>query len=438
MPITCKAADCFKRASYGPLNGKPDSCVTHKASGYILLSGNRCTFDKCLTTSVFGFPDGKPSYCLAHKPKDAINLVNPTCFSPDCNKQPSYNDPGKQPIACRAHKSDTMICIRVSPSFFCRHPGCVKQSNFGLKGSRATFCRDHAAEGSVNLRNMIRCHEPGCEIKCSYGIDAPTHCKAHASNLMRNLVNRMCSSCDKVRAFYGYHGIKPSSCSKCKVPGMIYRPTKVCCKVACHNYALYGLIKPERCDLHKLPTDKNLIEGHCAKCNLTMPLINDLCEFCRPRFIKSKELQVKGTLTQYNLENNLSFYSHDQVIDSKCNLRRPDFVYDAGTHFLVVEVDEAQHRSYAKECEQSRMWSIRQALGLPTTFIRFNPDSFKTAAGRPGRASDAKREEVLCKWLNTLLKIEPAHSCSALYLFYDGWREGSSVKVEEVPHPVLK
>jgi hypothetical protein len=84
------------------------------------------------------------------------------------------------------------------------------------------------------------------------------------------------------------------------------------------------------------------------------------------------------------------------------------------------------------------MWSIRQALGLPTTFIRFNPDSFKTAAGRPGRASDVKREETLCKWLTTLLKVEPTHSCSALYLFYDGWKEGPSVKVEEVPHPVLK
>jgi hypothetical protein len=84
------------------------------------------------------------------------------------------------------------------------------------------------------------------------------------------------------------------------------------------------------------------------------------------------------------------------------------------------------------------MWSIRQALGLPTTFIRFNPDSFKTSTGRPGRASDAKREETLCRWLATLLKIEPTHSCSALYLFYDEWREESSVKVEEVPHPVLK
>ena len=437
----CKVPDCAITASFGPSGGKRNRCSKHRLPEDINLNliGQRCTFDKCATLAVFGLLDSsKPLWCSIHKPKDAIDIKNPTCFSPDCLKRPSYNDPGKPPIACRLHKSSTMVNTKVPTTCKCYHPGCMKQSTYGpVSTKKAMWCKEHSPDGSVDVKNMARCHEPGCHTRCSFGIHTPTHCKAHASTLMRDLVHRMCSSCGKARAQYGYPTLKAAACGKCKVSGMITNPTKVCFKASCSNHALFGLTKPERCELHKLPTDKNLIEGQCAKCNLTMPLIDDLCEFCRPRSVKSKELQVKATLTQYNLRNNLSFYSHDQVIDSKCNLRRPDFVYDAGTHFVIVEVDEAQHRSYAKECEQSRMWSIRQALGLPITFIRFNPDSFKTAAGRPGRASDVKREETLCRWLTTLLK-EPIHSCSALYLFYDGWREGPSVKVEEVPHPVLQ
>ncbi len=428
----CTELDCVTTASFGPSGGKRSRCSKHKLPGHINLNNidQRCTFDKCVTFAVFGLPDGKPLWCLIHKPENAIDVKNPTCFSPGCLKRPSYNDPGKPPIACRYHKSGTMVNTKVPTTCKCHHPECQKQSTYGPVGAKkATWCKEHSPDGSVDLKNMTRCHELGCHTRCSFGIHTPTHCRIHKTSSMKDLVHAICSC--GTRAQYGYPTLKATACGKCKVPGMITSPTKVCSKAGCRNYALHGLTKPERCDLHKLPTDKNLIEGQCSKCNLIMALINDLCEFCRP-------LQVKATLTQYNLKNNLSFYSHDQVIDSKCNLKRPDFVYDAGTHFVIVEVDENQHRSYAEECEQTRMWSIRQALGLPTTFIRFNPDSFKTSTGRPGRASDVKREETLCNWLTTLLKVEPTHSCSALYLFYDGWREGSSVKVEEVPHPVLK
>ena len=248
--------------------------------------------------------------------------------------------------------------------------------------------------------------------------------------------NRSC--CDKctTTSTYGFPGHRPHLCSRHKEPGTIKRPSKICVEKGCKDFTLYGLKNPLHCKAHMKPGEVNLIEGQCSKCNLIMPLVYDICEYCRPRNVKAKELKVKTILNKYNLDNNLCFYSYDSVIDSRCNLKRPDFVYDAGTHFVVVECDEHQHRSYSgADCEVVRMWSIRQALGLPVVFIRFNPDSFKVAANKSGRVSEIKREETLCKWVTNLHKVIP-QSCSVVYLFYDGWHERSA-KVEELPHPIF-
>jgi len=64
-------------------------------------------------------------------------------------------------------------------------------------------------------------------------------------------------------------------------------------------------------------------------------------------------------------------------IGFECGNFRPDILIDCKTHFIVVEVDENQHKGYLNECEQSRMSNITFALGLPVVFVRFNPDSWK-------------------------------------------------------------
>ena len=114
--------------------------------------------------------------------------------------------------------------------------------------------------------------------------------------------------------------------------------------------------------------------------------------------------------------------SVDRVVDSSCNKRRPDFLIDAGTHFVVVECDEHQHRGSA--CETRRMFEIAQALGLPTLFVRYNPDAYKTAGGTRGNASAAAREKCLARWARHYTKAGTAPASaqvSALWLYYDGW-----------------
>jgi hypothetical protein len=86
----------------------------------------------------------------------------------------------------------------------------------------------------------------------------------------------------------------------------------------------------------------------------------------------AKQLRVKNILE----ENNILYEAYDSIVgDQGCSKKRPDFVIDAGTHKVVLEVDEYQHKKGEYNCEVKRMRDITQALGIPTLFIRYNPDS---------------------------------------------------------------
>jgi len=65
----------------------------------------------------------------------------------------------------------------------------------------------------------------------------------------------------------------------------------------------------------------------------------------------------------------------DKKIEGGCSRRRPDLFIDLGTHCIVIEVDENQHRQY--ECEEKRMIDLYEDTGFrKMVFLRFNPDSY--------------------------------------------------------------
>ncbi len=60
-----------------------------------------------------------------------------------------------------------------------------------------------------------------------------------------------------------------------------------------------------------------------------------------------------------------------------CSKRKPDFYVDMGTHIVIIEVDEYQHKSYECICENKRMMEISKDFNhRPVVLIRFNPDSY--------------------------------------------------------------
>jgi hypothetical protein len=131
----------------------------------------------------------------------------------------------------------------------------------------------------------------------------------------------------------------------------------------------------------------------------------------------------------------LVFDKEDEVVDSECSKARPDFVYHLGDLVIITEVDEGQHKGY-KSCghtkeermatEKRRMFGIFQSYyGVPTVFVRYNPDSFRDDNGKIVKVGDMKRQEVLISWLKKIMKEKKDFTgCNVKYLFYDGYSEG--------------
>ena len=201
-----------------------------------------------------------------------------------------------------------------------------------------------------------------------------------------------CTTC----ANYGLPAKEPNTCAQHKKIGMIVNPRKICAYSACKNTSTHEYKFKRFCETHAPPDATNLAISICSNCGLPDVLTQDKCTSCDPATIThithEKELRVKAILDATNLK----YISHDRIIDGgACEKYRPDFVFDATTHMVVLEVDENQHKSYACLCEQQRMVNISQALGMPTLFIRYNPDGFTNMANNPVNFSEVARSKLL-------------------------------------------
>ncbi len=113
----------------------------------------------------------------------------------------------------------------------------------------------------------------------------------------------------------------------------------------------------------------------CRSCHLfqTKSKNNYLCSYCSPNSSKrqkTKELQLKNYLEKYYQ----LIHNKKVNLDNSCQTYFPDFLIDCNSFFICIECDENAHKSYNKNCELIRMNNITYSLGLPTIFLRFNPD----------------------------------------------------------------
>jgi hypothetical protein len=142
------------------------------------------------------------------------------------------------------------------------------------------------------------------------------------------------------------------------------------------------------------------------------------CSTCNPNGKtrqKTREMIVINYL--HSLQEPYSEFTHNQSAGFICGNFKPDVLYDCGTHFLVIEVDENQHKQYEEDCENSRMQNIYQSLGLPVIFLRYNPDSYQ---GLNSKKSTLEfRLEKLVQEIGLNMKRIPTSPVTAIYMFYD-------------------
>jgi hypothetical protein len=185
---------------------------------------------------------------------------------------------------------------------------------------------------------------------------------------------------------------------------------------------------PKACEEHASEEYTNIVEKPCSLCGLdsfinegSAGMCNDCSDFTVRKVHKSKESHIKDVLDAHDIK----YDSADNVVAGGCSKYRPDFIIDCGVFTIVLEVDENQHKSYACECEISRMIQLHQDFGgTPIVFIRYNPDSYRDASGatRRGGVRNPTREKVLIDVIRRLqVKTEWEYTLAVTYLYYDGF-----------------
>ena len=192
----------------------------------------------------------------------------------------------------------------------------------------------------------------------------------------------------------------------------------------CREVATYGINRAIHCVMHTVEGETSLVGEECASCHLVDVLnTENLCVSCDPTTIRrarlAKQREVKLWL-DYGGHDDYVLY--DRVLERSCGKERPDFTFDCGTHFVLLEVDEDQHDGRPEECECARMVNLSQAAGLPTVFLRYNPDPWRVD-GRKRDWSLRKRRDLLLRWLDHLKKSVPTSFLSVVRLFFDSFTD---------------
>lgn len=356
--LLCQSVNCGRHPSFGLLSTKKAlHCSEHKLPNEINVTLKKCS--ECDTTASFGLAGTQPVHCSTHKEKGEINVYESrycqTCIEIGAEKitRATFGLPNtKKVLRCSKHKEPGDVDISNKKCEVCKK---VKPS-FAQEGEFAKRCASCKIEGDVDVVN----------------------------------VNNRCEKCKKTQASYG----DPNEnimrrCGKCKIPADVFLRV-TCEEEGCFVQPIFGLPGTTRgihCFNHKLPNEVS-VKNMCKKCNQTKVsniAYEGLCLNCfihyfperpNPRQHQTKEKAVRTYLQQY-LDYTMKF---DQRIEDGCSFRRPDIFIDAGSHVVIVEIDELQHSAidvYTSQCEERRVNEIFTDVNFrPVVFLRFNPDNY--------------------------------------------------------------
>ena len=355
-----------------------------------------------------------------------------------CPKQPVFNFSGETlGIRCVEHKELEMVNV-VQKN--CEHAGCTKQPCYNLPTEHfGKFCATHKTNDMVNVRER-RCEHDGCIKKPFYNLPSETKgrfCKNHKGEDMIDVLSDSCRNeeCNK-RATFNHPGKEAKFCGLHKEDGMIDVKTHRCEYDGCMTVPVFnnpGTKRGRFCLKHKEPEMEDVKNPRCKTpmCDVILGSKKDYCARCfayifpdeKHGHFKTREMKLKEYLTQQYPDKTIT---HDKHVE--CHRYRPDFVFDMGSHTIVIEIDENQHRSYDTSCDNKRLVSIFQGLGSrPIVMVRFNPDRYDNVQGcfkRDGQLSGTGQEwkkrtghlkERIDHWIGT----QPDREISVEHLFFN-------------------
>jgi len=429
-------------------------CKAHKDIGMVDVKNPKCVKCKKKRPSFNYEGEDKALYCKVCADDDMVNIKSPKCIT--CKtKVPTFNFVGEiKELYCKDCAEPGMVDIRSPKCITCKK----KSPSFNIEGeNKALYCKDCADEDMVDVLHIkcVTCKKKRPSFNYE-GEDKALYCKDCADDDMVNIQSPKCNDCES-RASFGYINQNKSHCARHKL-SLMFKKTKPCCQFEnCKKIAEYGITEPIHCFQHFLPTELCLLGQKCKECLRENELCNldGIClTYCKPVEIDiniKKIIKKKEALVLSYLDKNINYHIKpidDRVIDTSCVKNRPDRIYDCGTHFIDIEIDEHQHKNYTNGCsydlktqELRRMIQIHEAVSkglIPVIFIRFNPDNFKTK-NKIQKVNMQKRLEILEKWVKKCMSIDISKFKQGIlikHLFYDDYDE-TDIKFETIDDNTL-
>ena len=317
------------------------------------LNHRLCENPICDLHPNFGFKGQKARFCYQHKEEGMVDIISKRCENVNCEKHATHGYKGQGYTYCSSHKVEGMINL---DSQKCESLDCLVTPLFGIEGEKARFCKKHKANDMVDVKSK-RCENEACVVKPSYGrLYSRTliFCSIHAS---LNYYNRAKLSpvCQVIDCYETSHFIDPEDSN----------------------------VYPVRCGTHRLSTNIELIFRLCPNCGqeLYFPSDKKICMDCG--YYREKKLHnFKESMVKHFLTSNNVPFVHNRPASLNGSKFRPDFLIQSKFGYIVLEVDEHQHKEYIQEEEILRMHTIYNdiqfiRLNSQVLFIRFNPDEYK-------------------------------------------------------------
>lgn len=357
----CNYQDCTTQASFNCKGMIRWFCANHKTEGMCNVRDNYCQADGCESRAHFNYPGIKKGvFCEKHKLDTMVDTKHNMCEERGCEVRATFNHSGeKKGRFCFAHKEEGMIALG---SKICNEPGCKISATFNFEGKVGSIkCFTHKLEGMISMITCF-CQSNGCKRYARHNFEGQSgalYCHTHRLEGMKDIFSRRCGvdGCQTQPSF-NYEGKKSGKfCKRHKEPGMV----DVLCPVC----------KTPHCGVH---VTRGKREGYCFRCYCFMFPDQPIA-----RNYKTKENVV--TTFVKNTFSDLKWVV-DKTVDGGCSLRRPDLLCDQGSHVIIIEIDEDQHKKYDKSCVDKRTAEILDDLRTNIVFIRFNPDAYNSNEGK--------------------------------------------------------
>lgn len=382
-----------------------------------------CDFQGCSKYSSYCSENRESFRCVLHRDPDMVRFRKKTG---DCQHEDhkdttavgaSFNFPTeRKPKFCKVHRLPGMIDVKSKKCVECVKNGVEKpkQPTYGF--DKPTHCLQHKSEEMKDQRHRTETCEM-CPTRASYGIEKPSRCRKHKTEGMTDVVSRMCVKCHLIQGVFGKEG--KLYCKNCKDVDAPNVKAKMCEKCGQHHpvFNYKDEKKGKFCASCKADDMVDVVNPKCKSCSLFTVLRKEgLCCYCLPTSTvkqKTKEMTVVNFLSERKFE-----FTHNKSVGYVCGNYRPDIRIDAGTHIVIVEIDEDQHKQYDSGCETARMFNICQAEGMKCVFLRYNPDTFRVE-GKIRRVLGDTRLKTLEKHLRKCIETIPKKELTVYRLYYD-------------------